>query len=419
MWHHPMTGANHPMRGSGFTFKEFVLGDQRMRFGINQHFIGQLLSVCVFVFLNGSTGMAQEPSLEELQKRWAELQIQFAAKETEISLEQGDVKQLQLEYRALVEQANGLIGDLKEKAIADLQAHPTNSKTLRLIMGILLHEARKGQDQAVLETGDFLIASGIKPIYFEVASKAENLPISGREIFEELVIRHREAARDDLPRVKLHTNKGDIVVELYENQAPNTVANFISLVQSQHFNEIQFHRVIDGFMAQAGQNKSDGSPAAELNYTIACECYSPDARRHFTHCISMALAGKDTGAGQFFLTFTRTHQLDGEHTCFGRIIEGVEVLEKIERTANRSEEPVPNVVPDRIISAVVLRKRDHEYRPRRLGDPDPAAKAKLDQVPLLPADSPAASAEPGLPELPNDNLPAGEKKESSENDGGN
>lgn len=348
-----------------------------------------------------SRGQAQDESLEELQQRWTELQIQFAKKESELSLGKGDPQQVQTEYTALIDEANQLVAKLKEKAIAQLKQQPADAKALRLVMGILLNEARQGRDQDVLKTGEFLISIGIKPVYFEVAAKADRLPISGREIFEELLIRQRETASNDLPRVKLETNKGEIVLELFEDQAPNTVKNFISLVEANHFSDIQFHRVMDGFMAQAGEKKSDGSPAPELNYTIACECYSPETRRHFTHSISMAHAGKDTGSGQFFLTFARTSQLDGLHTCFGRIIEGGEVLNKIERTATRDEEPIPNVVPDRIVRATVLRKREHEYQPRRLGDPLPEDGSKLDQVPQLPDNkSEGDSKDPSLPELP-------------------
>jgi cyclophilin family peptidyl-prolyl cis-trans isomerase len=347
-----------------------------------------------------SRSLAQEESLEDLQKRWTELQIQFATKETELTLDKGSTRQLQTEYTELVEKANELVEQLKVKALAHLKEHPTDSKTLRLIMGILLNDARHGRDGEVLKVGDFLISIGIKPIYFEVAAKADRLPISGREIFEELLIRQREAANDDLPRVKLETNQGNIVLELYEDQAPNTVKNFISLVESNYYSDIQFHRVMKGFMAQAGQNKSDGSPAPELNYTIACECYSPDTRRHFTHCLSMALSGKDTGAGQFFLTFSRTQHLDGVHTCFGRVVEGGDVLEKIQQTVTGNDEPIPDVVPDQIIRAEVIRKRDHDYQPRRLGDPDPAADAKLDKAPTLPADKPTIqSDELKLPDL--------------------
>ncbi len=341
----------------------------------------------------------QGHSLEDLQKQWSELQTQFEIKEAAIQSGMGNAQQLQTEYNELIERANTLIPQLLEQALARLDEAPTDSATLRQVMGILVNDAKDNKDQSVLEVGDRLIKLGIKPAWFEVAAKLDRLPISGREIFEELMIRQREATNDDLPRVKLTTNKGEIVVELYEDQAPNTVNNFISLVEAGNFSDIQFHRVIDGSIAQAGQNKGDGTPVPDLGYTIACECDSPDTRRHFTHCISMALAGKDTGSNQFFLTFSRTSRLDGAHTCFGRVISGSETLAKIERTANQFDVPIPNVVPDNIVSAEVLRKRDHDYQPRKLGDPDPAKSSSEDQPPSTPDTTPE-TGDGELPKLP-------------------
>src|SRR5579871_6273939 len=78
-------------------------------------------------------------------------------------------------------------------------------------------------------------------------------------------------AAEPLPQVLLHTTKGDIVIELYEDEAPNTVANFISLVEKKFYNGLTFHRVIDGFMAQGGDPKGTGTGGP--GYTIACECY--------------------------------------------------------------------------------------------------------------------------------------------------
>jgi cyclophilin family peptidyl-prolyl cis-trans isomerase len=323
--------------------------------------------------LGFSKAQGQEDTLEGLQVRWTELQIQYAKKEAEIAAGGENAKQLQSEYRDLIAQGNELIGKMRKMALANLKEKPGDTNTLRLLMGILVNDVSTGEEQSVLRVGDELISLGINPLYFETAAKAERLSIAGREIFEELVTRQREFKQDDLPRVQLETTKGNLVVELYENQAPNTVKNFVSLVESGHYTDIQFHRVIDGFMAQAGQNKGDGKPVPELGYTIACECYTPETRRHFSDCISMALDSrqdqviKDSGCSQFFITFSRRDNLDGQHTCFGRVIEGAPVLETIARTASSDDTPIPNITPDRILSAKVLRKRDHEYKPTKLG----------------------------------------------------
>jgi cyclophilin family peptidyl-prolyl cis-trans isomerase len=218
-----------------------------------------------------------------------------------------------------------------------------------------------------------LIKAGIDEKYFTSAATAERLPISAKEVFEELLIRLAESKDDTLPRVKIRTSKGDIVVELFEDQAPNTVANFVSLVESKFYDGLKFHRVIEGFMAQGGDPKGDGSGGPD--YQIKCECQNPEARRHFVGSLSMAHAGQDTGGSQFFLTFRRTMELDGKHTVFGRVVEGLDVLDKITRNYDAATNtPLPNVEADKIESMEVVRKRDHEYKPIKVGE-EPESEA--------------------------------------------
>jgi cyclophilin family peptidyl-prolyl cis-trans isomerase len=178
---------------------------------------------------------------------------------------------------------------------------------------------------------------------------------------KELAIRKEEEAKDDLPRVKMTTNRGVIVLELFENEAPDTVGNFISLVEKKQYDGLNFHRVLPHFMAQGGDPKGDGTGGP--GYSIYCECHKPEYRRHFRGSLSMAHAGRDTGGSQFFLTFRPTPELDGKHTCFGRVIEGMDVLAKIQR---RDPETEADKVPDKIVTAEVVRKRDHAYAPKKV-----------------------------------------------------
>jgi cyclophilin family peptidyl-prolyl cis-trans isomerase len=177
----------------------------------------------------------------------------------------------------------------------------------------------------------------------------------------EKTLRSREAKEDNLPRVLLKTTKGDIELELFEDQAPNTVANFISLVQRGTFyKDVPFHRVLQGFMAQSGDptGRGDGGPG----YTIACECYEPNHRNHFRGSLSMAHTDlRDTGGSQFFLTFMPVSHLDGKHTVFGRVIRGMDVLAKLQRR-DPDDQEAPR--PDKIIEAKVVRKRLHPYKPQ-------------------------------------------------------
>lgn len=179
------------------------------------------------------------------------------------------------------------------------------------------------------------------------------------ELWEkEQKIREAEAKADDLPRVKLITSKGEIVVELFENEAPQTVANFLTLVKEGFYNDSPFHRVLSGFMAQGGAKTADGQGGP--GYTIACECYRPDYRRHFRGTLSMAHAGRDTGNSQFFITFVPTSHLNGKHTAFGRVIEGMEVLGDLQRRSPIHQPNPPQ--SDKIIKAEVIRDRGHEYK---------------------------------------------------------
>lgn len=181
----------------------------------------------------------------------------------------------------------------------------------------------------------------------------------------EKAIRAKEEAANDLPRVRLKLEKGDIVLELFENEAPNTVANFISLVEKGFYNGTPFHRVLKNFMAQGGDPKGDGTGGP--GYRIECECKKPGYRKHFRGSLSMAKETlPDTGGSQFFITFIPTSNLDGMHTVFGRVIEGMDVVTAIQR--RDPEKPNPPT-PDKIITATVERsprKPAKDYKPKTL-----------------------------------------------------
>ncbi|RMF94567.1 MAG: peptidylprolyl isomerase [Planctomycetota bacterium] len=179
---------------------------------------------------------------------------------------------------------------------------------------------------------------------------------------KEQELRKAEAEADDLPRVLLKTTKGDIVVELFEDQAPNTVANFISLVEKGFYDGIAFHRVIPGFMAQGGDPRGDGTGGP--GYRIRDEYDLPGARLHFRGSLSMANTGQpDTNGSQFFITYMPTGHLNHKHTVFGRVIKGMDVVDKLQP---RDPQRDTDVEPDKILEAKVLRKRDHEYKPETL-----------------------------------------------------
>lgn len=198
----------------------------------------------------------------------------------------------------------------------------------------------------------------------------ENIDLHIANYKRELELREEQAKADDLPIVELTTTKGKIVIELFENEAPGHVANFISIIETGFYEGIIFHRVVTGFVAQAGGVTMSGRQ--NVGYNIYDEHGVDDARKHFRGSLSMAsISGKPNSASsQFFLTFSPTPMLDGRHTCFGRITEGLDVLDSLTPTKTMDEEgvetPIDDILPDRIISARVIRKRDHEYKPIRV-----------------------------------------------------
>ena len=187
---------------------------------------------------------------------------------------------------------------------------------------------------------------------------------------KELEIRkaEAEAGKQDpakkLPRVEITTTKGKIVLELFENEAPNTVANFISLVEKGFYNGIVFHRVLPNFMAQGGDPTGTGRGGPGYAFDDECGNRFPQYRRHFRGSISMANSGPNTNGSQFFLTFVPLGGLNGKHTVFGRIVEGLEVLMDIQRyDPDDKDALIPEL--DKIVEAKVLNKRDHAYEVKK------------------------------------------------------
>ena len=172
-------------------------------------------------------------------------------------------------------------------------------------------------------------------------------------------VREAETTKDDLPQVVLRTSTGDVVFELFENEAPNTVANFISLVEKGFYDGLIFHRVLPGFVAQGGCPNGNGT--GHPGYRIKCECLKENKRDHFLGSLSMAHAGRDSGGSQFFITLGPQPVLDGEHTVFGRVIQGMENVEQFGLI--NPEELKGDEVTTVIKEAKVLRKRDHDYSP--------------------------------------------------------
>lgn len=170
----------------------------------------------------------------------------------------------------------------------------------------------------------------------------------------ETQLRQQETRANDLPRVLIRTTVGDIVVELFENEAPNSVKSFITLVEKGYYSNLPFHRVLPGFMAQGGCPKGDGTGGP--GYTIPEEYTKENARKHFCGSLAMARSMDPNSAGsQFYITFLPNQSLDSNYTVFGRVIQGLDVLPKIERIDPQN--PYAGQIPTKIIGMQVIRKR--------------------------------------------------------------
>lgn len=128
-----------------------------------------------------------------------------------------------------------------------------------------------------------------------------------------------------MKKTVLETEKGKITLELFDDEAPNTVSNFSDLIKKGFYDGLTFHRVIPGFMIQGGCPKGSGTGGP--GYTIKCEINS---HKNVRGALSMAHAGKDTGGSQFFICHNDFPHLDGVHTVFGRVTEGMDIVDQIE-----------------------------------------------------------------------------------------
>ncbi len=128
---------------------------------------------------------------------------------------------------------------------------------------------------------------------------------------------------------EIHTSKGIMKVSFYDQDAPNTVANFVKLSKSGFYDGLTFHRVLADFVIQGGC--PDGTGAGGPGYKINCEL-DGNNQYHDRGVLSMAHAGRNTGGSQFFICHSRnnTSHLDRNHTCFGKVTDGLEVIDAIQ-----------------------------------------------------------------------------------------
>jgi len=208
----------------------------------------------------------------------------------------------------------------------------------------------------------------------EKLDKVDNMIVNVLPIYpdlwkRELELCELEAKADDLPRVLIETTRGPITIELFENEAPNTVANFIKLVEDGYYDGADFYQVIDDLLALGGDPVGDGSSTS--GKFIPDEHELPNARLFFRGSLVMAKMPNpqdksnylpNSASSQFVIALMPLIQLKPSQTVFGRIIDGMEVVATFRRVdPSAKKEKSIQMPPDRIITAKVIRKRDHKY----------------------------------------------------------
>ena len=133
-----------------------------------------------------------------------------------------------------------------------------------------------------------------------------------------------------MTKAEMELEQGTMTIEFYDDDAPNTVENFVTLAQKGFYDGLTFHRVIPNFMVQGGC--PEGTGRGGPGYTIDCEL-DGDKQYHERGALSMAHAGRDTGGSQFFICHNRdnTAHLDGNHTVFGKVVENVDLIDQIKQ----------------------------------------------------------------------------------------
>jgi len=145
-------------------------------------------------------------------------------------------------------------------------------------------------------------------------------------------------------KVLLKTNHGDILIELYSEKMPITAGNFEKLVSQGTYNKVIFHRVIDGFMIQGGDPTGTGYGDPSIP-KIKDEFTNTNLDQNNRGTISMANAGPNTGSSQFFINTVNNNFLDGKHPVFGKVIEGMDVVDEISKVPrNARDKPLEDVV---------------------------------------------------------------------------
>ncbi|MBL4846384.1 MAG: peptidylprolyl isomerase [Planctomycetes bacterium] len=259
-----------------------------------------------------------------------------------------------LTLRGRCREAKGLTGEALADYRRTLELEPSDERRLRgAVAAFWMNEftlARQLRDEVKSLTGQ----TAQLQVDYGWYLKKPLLEEAEKRWKREQAFRAADEKRGDLPRIELKTTRGVIVLELFEDQAPNTVANFVELVEGGFYDGLPWHRVQPLRLAASGKPKEGKKDPAGPGYSIEGEARLGHARHHFRGSVGCLIRGPGRrGGSQFYLLLRPDSDLDGQCTVFGRIVEGVAVLARLGQD-------------DLLERARVTRKRDHPYKSKKV-----------------------------------------------------
>lgn len=332
-----------------------------------------------------------EESYLELMNAWKELESKLKEKEVEfVVVGESRKNEIRKEYDLLLAEANELTPRLAAAAVASYRNKPNQDPTLvRLLIGILTDHLAKNRNEEFFDLGQILIEGKVDITHFKAMQTSKRLvSFDVPELIGELLARHQDAEKNNLPRAVITTSYGDIELELFEDSTPNHVANFVKLASDGFYNGSPFHRVDPSNRVVQGGKPADAAKA--IDYTLAAEWEIDNPRFHFKGAVGAARLPDNphSASSEFYIMTDRFRAFDGSYTVFGRVVSGMEFVQRINQG-------------DKMLGVEIIRKRDHQYLPEKF---DPESVKKDDPEEADSSANPPAPTPPA-PTSPNQNSP--------------
>ncbi len=347
--------------------------------------------------------LAAVKAFVEARERWSDVLIEMKSISIRFANDEDQTPAAKKRYYELREQSRVLMNETFDRAVDLLKVRPGDFESGSLIATTLEYRESQSIFENSLEgvqlmmkeelTHPFLYLMGGRCAFIEgkmdeslkfyqdfvnlngteKLDKCDKLFSNMFEVYPEMLAKEQAQLKIDesanLPRVELETTRGRVLIELFEDQAPNTVANFIQLVEDGFYDGTDFHQVLQNLLALGGDPVGDGSGTS--GRLIPDEYDRDDARQQFRGYLAMAKRPSprdntvlipDTASSQFVIALVPLLKSEQNQTVFGRVIEGMEAVCSFRRIdPSEKKEKTVQLPPDRIITAKVIRKRDHAY----------------------------------------------------------